>query len=198
MKASSADWELYPEPPYGYPDLDSVIDHAREGYITPRKRPDQKLNLGIRGIPADIWDVVFLIKEKDPRVDTMSLAEGCLIRCGLRVIEDIFQTSERTKERRLIAIETNNADDRETYGTLQYTPIHLGKSRTHTVTVFTLDEQDRARIAEISHTYGLPMTTKVAILAMAAGIAQATSLIPEPFRKRTIDEMEWLKRSLKS
>ena len=64
--AEISDWELTPEPPYGYPDLESVLDHAKTGYLTPRKRPDESLAISIRNLPPDIWDTVFFIKEKMP------------------------------------------------------------------------------------------------------------------------------------
>lgn len=176
-------WELDEPTPFEGPNLESVIEREKLNYITPRKREEERLNISIRNLPPDIWDIIWLIKEEYPGVDTMSLAEGCLINCGLVVLEQIFKQTPRDRKTRLEAIKANNVEVRYKFIKRKYRPIHLGPEPIDTMTVFCLSESDRSRIMEISHTYGLSAGA-VTTLAMVAGIAQSVSALPEGYRER--------------
>jgi len=146
-------------------------------------------------MPADIWDMVFFIKEDHPSVGTMSMAEGCLIRCGLRVVEDILKASPRNKAKRRGAIQANDTDTRYEYLSRCYSMVHLGAASVRAVVVFTLDEQDRARLMELANTYGLANST-MTIVAMTAGVAQSTVVVPKAFRERAVSEISRFKKWL--
>jgi hypothetical protein len=96
---TASDWELT-SPPFGPPDLESVIIHALSDYVTPRKRPHENLDIDVRNMPGDIVDMIWYLKESGKAGDTLSFAEGCLIKCGLRVIEQLFEKGTRSKEAR--------------------------------------------------------------------------------------------------
>jgi len=180
-------WELG-APPYGMPDLESVVEHARESYVPPRKRPYELLSVTIRNLPTEVWDIAFLMKEKYPNIKRLSFAQGCLIRTGLRVIEMSLQASSLSVEERLKAIVGNDLDVRTTYVGGRYVPVHVGMLMPNPVRVFCLEEGDLARLSDIAHTYGLPLGN-VTTLAMIAGVAQSTSIAPKPFQERAHREI---------
>ena len=194
---TAADWELS-SPPYGPPDLESTVYHAlRRGYLTPRKRPTENLDIDVRNMPGDIVDMIWYLKESGKAGDTLSFAEGCLIKCGLKVIEQLFQEGTRSKEARKKAIEANNVDDRAKYLGQKRTPLHLGSIKVPKMRVFCLGEGEKVRLAELAHTYGLSMGV-LTMYAMVAGVAQSTELLPKEFTGRAKEETEALEKWLKS
>ena len=187
-------WEI-PEPPYGMPDLESVVQHAAKSYITPRKRPDQQLAVTIRHLPTEVWDIIFYMKGRYPNIRTLSFAQGCLIHTGLQVLETSLQASPLSAEERLKAIEDNDLDVRTTYVGGRYVPVHVGTLLASSVRVFCLDEGDIARLNDIAHTYGLPLGN-VTSLAMVAGVAQSTSIVPKPYQGRAHREIARFRKVL--
>jgi hypothetical protein len=193
---SPSDWELA-SPPFGMPDLESVITHALHGYLTPRKRPYEDLDIDIRNMPGDVADAIWYLKESGKAGDTLSFAEGCLIRCGVLVIERLFKEGARSKEGRKKAIESNDVDARAKYVSQKRSPIHMGAIRVGKMRVFCLSEDEKVRLTELSHTYGLSVGV-LTTYAMAAGVAQSTDVLPKTFSERAKKEIEALEKWLKS
>lgn len=195
MAVNKFSWETVP---FDNPDLELVIEREKPTYLTPGKRPNEKLSITVRSVPADVMDMIWYLKQTVPAVETISFAEGCLVHCGLGVIEHVFESSPKGRQSRLEAIKTDNVDARYRYIQRRYTFVHLGSLKASVVTVFCLSENDRARIMEISRTYGLS-PGQVVILAMAVGIAQSTSALPKEFKERAEKEMkrfaEWVEGS---
>ena len=193
---TDADWELS-NPPFGMPDLESVIGHAERSYRTPRERPNEDLDIDVRNVPCDISDMIWYMREKGQLIKTRSFAEGCLIRCGLRVIENLFKEGSRSREARKNAIQSDNLDERARYTGQELTPIHLGSMKVTEMRVSCLSEDEKIRITELSHTYGLSIGV-VTIYAMAAGIAQSVGLLPKVFRERAEKEIGHFRKRVSS
>ncbi len=189
-------WTTDPGPPFEGPDLESVIDREAPGYVTPRKRSNEKLDISVRAIPADIWDIIYLLKETCPQVGTLSFAEGCLLHTGLGIVELAYKAAIPQGRGRREGIIEDDLDLRSKFHNQKYTFIHLGNITIDNATIFCLSETDRARVMEVSSKYGLSVG-KVVFISMTAGIAQSTHLLPEPFRKRAESEfrrfIDWLR-----
>jgi len=201
MVDKQSPWQLERPRPFQHPSLESVIeevtDEAKSGNSL-REKTSEEIAHHIRSIPRIIWETIIYISmtHSHKLIQMKSATEGCLIHCGLAVIEDVFKKIPDTKKTWLEAYMADNTNTLLDFIAQHYATEYMGKGIGHTRKVFFLNTNDNARAMEISTKYGFHLT-EVVILAMTAGIAQSVRLLPDHVVENAKNEIVRFERWLK-
>lgn len=206
MSVKKSAWEPERHRPYDSPSLESVLERVAKAGEFPipiedgmlREKTSDETAVHIRSLPRIVWDTIRYISMTYPAesIQLKSVAEGCLIHCGLNVIEGLFDQTLGSNETWLQAYLNGNTNTLLDFIGQRYITEYLGHGINHTRKVFFLNKNDKARAMEVSTKYGLSLSA-VATLTMIAGIAQSVSFLPGNVVEPAVKELERFSRWLK-
>jgi len=206
LNKPGSNWELESPTPFEGPSLESVLDRISKVTEAPngiqdnlyREKTTSDTSVHIRSMPRMVWNTIKYISYKHPGklTNLKSVAEGCLIHCGLNVLEGILAEIPGTKK---VFIESYERGDTAVLGDFigqYYKTEHTGHGIGQTRKVFFLNSNDVARAMEISNDYGTPVS-QVVIIAMVAGIAKSESFLPRYTVKAAQKDVGLFRRAMK-
>jgi len=207
-RATPEDWELESSAYYDRPSLEYVLKAVGDPEFQLPSKDDGDTTLyqdsekdhatvHIRSMPRKVWDTIKYISITYPSEITkkISVTEGCLIHCGLSVIELIVKESPRGIKQWHKAYLDGDDDTLLKYSGKKYSPEYLGRGIGQTKKVYFLNEGDLARAMEIANTFGMSLSAVVTI-CMITGMAQSTRIIPIQYVQDSRREVKRFKKWL--
>ena len=155
-----------------------------------RDKTNEDIDIHIRSLPWEVWDTIKYVSFSYKGLNSLkSISEGCMIHCGLAVIEKVLSKSSKTRQTWLDAYVKGDSDTALSFTRTRFSPEYLGKGIGQTRKLFFLNKEDGARAMEISTTYGFS-ASEVVTLALIAAMAMSEWLIPRQYVDLAIKEIK--------
>ena len=160
-----------------------------------REKTTSDFLVNIRSMPKEVWETIRFITLRPPsrHFELKSITQGCLIHCGLLVVEHILRDSHKTQARWLDAYEKDDTDILSEYLFGRMNFVHMGKGIGQTRRVYFLNSQDQARAMEIASQFNFSLS-EVAVMCMVAGISMSETMLPRHIVRKAKKEVETFKK----